>query len=99
RIAVRGSAGLGSSCSTRLASASTAERRQSFGHATGDGVGVGVGVGVGACGDGRTLIARAITMIAVTSESTDSTIIAIFAHGWRGGVSVGLNAVAFVNDR
>ena len=45
------------------------------------------------------LIARAITMIAVRSDSTDSAIIAIFAHAWMGNVSVGLNAVAFVNDR
>ena len=45
------------------------------------------------------LIARAITMIAVSSDSTDSAIIAIFAHAWTGNVSVGLNAVAFVNDR
>ena len=33
------------------------------------------------------------------SDSTDSAIIAIFAHAWTGNVSVGLNAVAFVNDR
>jgi hypothetical protein len=60
--------------------------------------GVGGGLGV-AVGPGNTLMARAITMIAVTSESTDSAIIAILAQGWSGNVSVGLNAVAFVNDR
>ena len=48
---------------------------------------------------GKMLIARAITMIAVRSDSTDSAIIAIFAHAWMGNVSVGLNAVAFVNER
>ena len=50
-------------------------------------------------GPGNTLIARATTRIAVISEITDSDIIAIFAHVRTGSVSVGLNAVAFVNER
>ena len=33
------------------------------------------------------------------SEITDSAIIDIFAHDCTGSVSVGLNAVAFVNDK
>ena len=45
------------------------------------------------------LIARAITRIAVTSEITDSAIMAIFGQVRTGRVSVGLNAVAFVNER
>ena len=48
---------------------------------------------------GSTLMARAITRIAVTNDTTDSTIIVIFAHVCTGRVSVGLNAVAFVNAR
>lgn len=48
---------------------------------------------------GRTLTARATTRIAVTSDTTDSTIMVIFAHVFTGSVSVGLNAVALVNDR
>jgi hypothetical protein len=50
-------------------------------------------------GPGNPLIARAITMIAVMSDRTDSANMAIFAHAWTGNVSVGLNAVAFVNER
>ena len=45
------------------------------------------------------LIARAITRIAVTSEITDWAIMAIFGQVRTGRVSVGLNAVAFVNER
>ena len=48
---------------------------------------------------GRTLTARATTRIAVTSDTTDSAIMAIFAQVLTGSVSVGLNAVALVNDR
>lgn len=48
---------------------------------------------------GNTLIARAITRIAVISEITASAIIVILAHIRTGSVSVGLNAVAFVNER
>src|SRR4029079_6387743 len=49
-------------------------------------------------GPGNPLIARAITMIAVMSDRTDSASMAIFAQAWMGNVSVGLNAVAFVNE-
>ncbi len=48
---------------------------------------------------GSTLIARAITRMAVTKETADCTSIVIFAHVRTGSVSVGLNAVAFVNAR
>ena len=48
---------------------------------------------------GSTLIARAMTRMAVINEITDSPIIVIFAHVCTGSVSVGLKAVAFVNDR
>ena len=48
---------------------------------------------------GSTLIARAMTRMAVINEITDSTIIVIFAQIRTGKVSVGLKAVAFVNDR
>jgi hypothetical protein len=48
---------------------------------------------------GSTLIARAITRIAMASDTTASIIIVIFAYGRRGKVSVGLNAVAFVKER
>jgi hypothetical protein len=40
-----------------------------------------------------------MTRMAVINEITDSTIIDIFAQIRRGKVSVGLKAVAFVNDR
>lgn len=49
-------------------------------------------------GQRRTLTARAITRAAVTSDTADSSIIASFVHRVIGIVSVGLNAVAFVND-
>lgn len=48
---------------------------------------------------GRMLIARAITRMATTSDTADSTIMVIFAQILSGRVSVGLNAVAAVNDR
>ena len=48
---------------------------------------------------GSTLIARAMTRMAVINEITDSTNIVIFAQIRTGKVSVGLKAVAFVNDR
>jgi hypothetical protein len=48
---------------------------------------------------GRMLIARATTRIAVSSETIDCSIIVIFAHVVTGNVSVGLNAVEFVNAR
>ena len=48
---------------------------------------------------GRTFTARAITRIAVTNAMTDCTSIVIFAHIRTGRVSVGLNAVEFVNER
>ena len=47
----------------------------------------------------KALMARAMTRMAVSSDTTDSSIIAIFAQVFTGRVSVGLNAVAFVNDR
>jgi hypothetical protein len=43
--------------------------------------------------------ARATTMIARSKLAADSTSISIFAHRLKGMASVGLNAVAFVNDR
>src|SRR5262245_11724634 len=48
---------------------------------------------------GNTLIARAMTRMAVINEITDSTIIVIFAQTRTGSVSVGLKAVALVKDR
>jgi hypothetical protein len=48
---------------------------------------------------GKTLMALAITRIAASSDTNDSSIIAIFAQVLTGRLSVGLNAVAFVNDR
>jgi hypothetical protein len=45
---------------------------------------------------GRTLMARAITRIAITSDRVDWTIMVSLAHRWTGRVSVGLNAVALV---
>jgi hypothetical protein len=48
---------------------------------------------------GSTLIARAMTRMAVINEITDSIIIVSFAQVRTGNVSVGLKAVAFVNDR
>ena len=42
------------------------------------------------------LTARAMIITAITSDSADWTIIAIFAHRFTGRVSVGLNAVALV---
>ena len=53
----------------------------------------------GAAGYFRTLTARATTRATVSSEIPDCSIIVIFAHRDSGSVSVGLNAVAFVNDR
>ena len=44
-------------------------------------------------------MARAITRIAASNDTKDSSIIAIFAQVLTGRLSVGLNAVAFVNDR
>jgi len=48
---------------------------------------------------GRTLMARAMTRIAITSDSDAWTIMVSLAHRLTGRVSVGLNAVALVNDR
>lgn len=42
--------------------------------------------------------ARETTSATVTKDAKDCNIINSFAHGVRGIVSVGLNAVAFVND-
>ena len=42
--------------------------------------------------------ARAMTSAAVTSDTAACSIIASFAHRDIGMVSVGLNAVALVND-
>ena len=47
----------------------------------------------------RMLIARAATISASTRLAAASTIISTFAQWLSGSVSVGLNAVAFVNDR
>ena len=49
-------------------------------------------------GQRRMLTARAMTRAANMSERADCTIIATFAHFDIGITSVGLNAVAFVND-
>ena len=49
-------------------------------------------------GQSRMLTARATTRMASTSETDDSTIIANFAQRESGITSVGLNAVALVND-
>ena len=46
----------------------------------------------------RMLTARAMTRATVSSEASDCTIIRSFAHGVSGMVSVGLNAVALVNE-
>ena len=46
----------------------------------------------------RMLTARAMTRAAVTREIADCSIIDSFAHFDNGMVSVGLNAVALVND-
>ena len=46
----------------------------------------------------RTLTARAITSAAVTRETADCSIIASLVHLDIGMVSVGLNAVALVNE-
>ena len=48
---------------------------------------------------GRTLMALAMTRIAITSDSDAWTIMVSLAHRLTGRVSVGLNAVALVNDR
>lgn len=48
---------------------------------------------------GRTLMARATTRIAITSDSAAWIIIVSLAHLLTGRVSVGLNAVVLVNDR
>jgi hypothetical protein len=47
----------------------------------------------------KTFIARAATSRTVTSEMIDRLIINIFTLSEMGIVSVGENAVAFVNDR
>ena len=49
--------------------------------------------------DGRMLTARATTSATVTSDTADSDSIVNFAQRDNGSVSVGLNAVALVNDR
>ena len=49
-------------------------------------------------GQPRMFTARATTRIASTSETEDSMVMANFAHLESGMTSVGLNAVAFVND-
>jgi hypothetical protein len=43
--------------------------------------------------------ARAMTSATVANDTADWNIIVIFAHRVSGNVSVGLNAVEFVNDR
>ena len=45
------------------------------------------------------LTARATTSASVASDTADWNIIASFAQRDSGSVSVGLNAVALVNDR
>ena len=45
------------------------------------------------------LTARAMTRATVASDTSDWTSIAIFAHRDSGITSVGLKAVALVNDR
>jgi len=45
------------------------------------------------------LTARAITNTTVTSDTNDWASMVSFAHRVSGIVSVGLNAVALVNDR
>ena len=47
----------------------------------------------------RMLTALAMTISATTSEIDDCASMSVFAHRVRGMVSVGLNAVAFVNAR
>ena len=47
----------------------------------------------------RMLTARATTMIARSRLAADSTSMSIFAQRLKGIASVGLNAVAFVNDK
>ena len=47
----------------------------------------------------RMLTALAITSTTVISDTADWRSIAILAHRLRGSVSVGENAVAFVNDK
>jgi hypothetical protein len=44
------------------------------------------------------LTAREITRATVNSDASDWTIISSLAHGVSGMVSVGLNAVALVNE-
>ena len=44
------------------------------------------------------LTARAITKTAMSSDTSDCTSIVSFAHRDMGITSVGLNAIAFVND-
>ena len=46
----------------------------------------------------RMFTARDTTRATVRSDARDCTIMRIFAHGVSGMVSVGLNAVALVND-
>jgi hypothetical protein len=52
----------------------------------------------GRCHPVRMLTARANTIPSVSSEAPDCTSIISFAGGLSGIVSVGLNAVALVND-
>jgi len=52
----------------------------------------------GLSGQLRMLTAREITRATVSSEASDCSIISSFAHGVSGMVSVGLNAVALVNE-
>ena len=49
--------------------------------------------------DGKMLMARDTTRATVTSDTVDWVIIVSLAHSDIGSVSVGLNAVALVNDR
>ena len=47
----------------------------------------------------RTLTARAMTSTAISNDTADCTSMSIFAHRDIGITSVGLNAVALVNER
>ena len=55
--------------------------------------------GTGQEGRYRMLTARAITSAPTPSDTADCTAIVSLAHRASGITSVGLNAVAFVNDR
>ena len=61
-------------------------------------LGRGCSVPGGVCTYCNMLTARATTSPIVSSEVSDCRLIRIFANGVKGIVSVGLNAVAFVND-